>query len=133
MAKEEEVSYKFPKTLGACADLLYRIKAERLEEQKRVDKIKAKETALKEHIIEVLPKSEALGVAGKVARVTVVTKLVAQVEDWPALYKYIGRTKSWDLLQRRVADGAVKARWDDGKQVPGVGRFTVVDLSINKL
>ena len=129
----EKVVYKFPKTLGACADRLYNLRARRMEEQKKVDVIGDEEKALKQHIIDTLPKSHASGVAGRVARVSVVTKIVPQVDDWPALYKYISRTKSWDLLQRRVSPPAVKARWDDHKAVPGVGEFTVVDVSINKL
>jgi len=128
-----EKTYKFPKTLGACADRLYKLRQQRLDEQKRVDAIAAEEVALKSYIIDTLPKSEASGVAGRYARVTVVTKHVPQVDDWDALYKYVVRTKSWDLLQRRVNPAAVQARWDDHKAVPGVGEFTVVNLSINKL
>lgn len=128
-----EKKYKFPKALGACADRLYRLRQQRLEEQKRVDALAAEEQALKTYIIDTLPKSEASGVAGKYARVTVVLKTVAQVQDWAVLYAYISRTKSWDLLQRRVADIAVKARWDDDKNVPGVDKFTVVNLSVSKL
>ena len=67
---------KFPKTLGACADRVYELRAKRLAAQKDVDAIEAEEKALKEHIINTLPKSETTGVAGKVARVTVVTKQV---------------------------------------------------------
>jgi len=128
-----EKTFKFPKTLGACADRLYKLRQTRLDEQKRVDAIAAEEAALREYIIDTLPKSQASGVAGQYARVSVVTKVVPQVEDWDKLYKYVARTKSWDLLQRRVASAAVQARWDDHKAVPGVGEFTVVSLSINKL
>ena len=61
-----------------------------------MDEVEAEEKALKEHIIQTLPKSEASGVAGKVARVTVVTKDVPQVKDWDAFYKYVSKTKSFD-------------------------------------
>ena len=128
-----EKTYKFPKALGACADKLYQLRALRLAEQKRVDVIEAEESALREHIISTLPKSEASGVAGKVARVAVLTKTVAQVQDWDALYKYVARTKQFDLLQRRVSDAAVKARWEDGKAVPGVDKFNAVTVSVTKL
>lgn len=128
-----EKTYKFPKALGACADKLYQLRALRLAEQKKVDAIEAEESALREHIISTLPKSEASGVAGKVARVAVLTKTVAQVQDWDALYKYVARTKQFDLLQRRVSDAAVKARWEDGKAVPGVDKFNAVTVSVTKL
>ena len=124
---------KFPKTMGACADKLYELRNRRLLEQKKVDAIAAEETALKEHIIQTLPKSEASGIAGKLARVTVVTKEVPQVEDWDLFYKHIKKTGSFDLMQRGLATAAIKARWEDGKEVPGVKHFNVVSISMGKV
>ena len=124
---------KFPKTIGACADQLFKLRQKRIDMQKEVDEVAEEEKALKEHIIETLPKSQASGVAGKLARVSVVTKPVPQVEDWEAFYKHVARTKSFDLLQRRVSDGAVKERWEAGKKVPGVKVFNAVTISLNKL
>jgi hypothetical protein len=128
-----EVKHKFPKTLGACADKLFELRNKRLAEQKKVDEIAAEETALKNHIIENLPKSEASGVAGKLARVTVVTKQVPQVKDWDAFYKYVKKTSSFDLMQKRLTDAAIKERWEAGKEVPGVEHFNAVSVSINKV
>ena len=99
--------FKIPKTLGACADALYKVRQERLNLQKMVDALSEQETALKDHIINTLPKSEASGVAGKTARVSVVTKEVPQVEDWDALYKHVVKTKHFELLQRRVSDAVI--------------------------
>lgn len=128
-----EVKFKFPKALGACADKLFELRNKRLAEQKKVDEIAAEETALKNHIIENLPKSEASGVAGKLARVTVVTKQVPQVKDWDAFYKYVKKTGSFDLMQKRLTDAAIKERWEAGKEVPGVEHFNAVSVSINKV
>lgn len=129
----EKPKFKFPKTMGACADRLYELRQKRLEEQKKVDLIEAEEKALKEHIIQNLPKSEASGVAGKLARVTVVTKEIPQVEDWDAFYKYVKKTGNFDLMQRRLTDAAVKERWEAGEEIPGVKHFQVVTVSINKV
>ena len=124
---------KIPEKLGACADLLYKTQQERYALQHKVDAPKELETALSEKIIRELPKSEATGVAGKRARATVRTKEVPQVADWPALYAYITKTKSFDLLQKRVADKSIAERWDAGKNVPGVTKFTKVTVSITKV
>lgn len=129
----EKPKFKFPKAMGACADRLYELRQKRLEEQKKVDAIEAEEKALKEHIIQNLPKSEASGVAGKLARVTVVTKEIPQVEDWDAFYKYVKKTGNFDLMQRRLTDAAVKERWEAGKEIPGVKHFQAVSVSINKV
>lgn len=128
-----EVKYKFPKALGACADRLFELRNKRLAEQKKVDEIAAEESALKNHIIDNLPKSEASGVAGKLARVTVVTKQVPQVKDWDAFYKYVKKTGSFDLMQKRLTDAAIKERWEAGKEVSGVEHFDAVSVSINKV
>ena len=132
MAKAK-VGFKIPKTAGACADRLYELKRLKSEAQKVVDAIDEEFAAIKEHIINTLPKSEASGVAGKTARVSVVVKDVCQVENWDEVWKYIIKNKAYDLMQRRVADAAVKARWEDGKQVPGVVKFNAVTISLNKL
>jgi hypothetical protein len=129
----DEIEYKWPKGLGACADRLYQLKQKRLDAQKVVDAFAAEESALKNHIIDNLPKSDASGIAGKLARVTVVTKEVPQVTDWDQLYKYVKKTGDFSLLQRRVGDAAIKERWENGKEVPGVGHFNAVTISMNKV
>lgn len=125
--------FKIPSTLGACADRLYKVRQERLKQQKVVDQLAAEESALKEHIIQALPKSEASGVAGRFCRVSVVSKMVPQVKDWDTFYKYVKRTGQFDLMQRRLSDAAIKERWEAGKEVPGVEHFNAVSVSINKI
>ncbi len=125
--------FKMPKGLGACADRLFEVRAARLSIQKQVEQLAAEESAIKEHLINTLPKSDASGVAGKLCRVTIVTKEIPQVKDWDAFYKYVKKTGSFDMLQRRLTDAAIKERWEDGKEIPGVEHFHAVSVSINKV
>ncbi|MBU6231493.1 hypothetical protein KGP36_02390 [Patescibacteria group bacterium] len=122
-----------PETLGACADALYKAREERYALQKKVTEIEEYESALKEKLIRELPKGEASGVAGRVARVSVEGKPVPRVEDWDALLEHVRKTRGFDLLQRRVNDAAVRERWDDRKTVPGVAVFNATVVKINKL
>jgi hypothetical protein len=127
-------SFSFPKRIGTCADRLYKIKAERLAKQKEVDALKAEESALKQHIIDTLPKSNASGVAGKLARVTVVTKEEPQVVDQAKFRQYLNRTKRFDLAYKlRPSPPAIRELWEEGKEVAGVEKFTVVTVSLNKV
>lgn len=127
-------TYKFPKTMGTCADKLYNLRQKRLDMQKAVDEVAAEEKALKQHIIDNLPKSEASGIAGKTARVTVVTRPEPQVKDQEAFRKYMNRTKRFDLANKlRPSAPAIRDMWDEGKDVPGVERFNVVTVSLNKV
>ena len=129
--------FKIPKTIGACADRLYEIKAALAEINRSVaDKIETLETerkAITDYVINNLPKSEATGVAGKLARVTVVKKEVPQVEDWDKFYAYIKKTGSFELLGRSLSAPAIKERWEAKKAVPGVKAFDVVTISLNKV
>ena len=124
--------FTFPKSLGGCADRIYALRQQRLAAQKVVETIETEEKALKEHIINTLPKSEARGVSGKVANVKVVTKDVPQVEDWEAFYAFVRKSKRTDLLQRRPAEGAINEILNSGKTVPGVKISKAVSLSITK-
>ncbi len=132
MAEKKKV-YRFPKALGACADRLYELKEARLVVQKQADAIEQEEKALKAHLIDTLPKSKAEGVSGTVANVKIVRKEVPQVKDYEAFYAHVKKTGSFDLLQRRLNDAAVKERLDAGKVIPGVEVFTAVSVSLTKV
>ena len=132
-----KVPKTLPKKLAQCADLLYLARQERLEVQKRVDAIQELEVRLKDRIIAELPKSEASGISGRVARAQFDRKSVPQVSEeaggWPAFYAFVAREKAFDLLQRRLNEAAVKERWENKKRVPGVTAFHVVTVSCTKL
>ncbi len=125
-------TFKFPKAIGACADRLYTLKAERLALAKQVEAMEEEEKALKEHIIQTLPKSQASGIAGRLARVTVVTQPIPQVKDWTRFYAYVKKHNAFELLQRRLSKGAIEERLAEGK-VPGVELFNAVTVSLNKV
>jgi hypothetical protein len=132
-AKDVDPKFKIPKSLGACADLLKQIQQQRSDAQKVVDALEAKEKALKEHLINTLPKSEASGVSGKIARVYVDTEDIPQIENWDLFWKYVKRTGDDDLVQRRLSTAAVKLRLESKKKIPGIKLFTVTKVHVNKI
>lgn len=125
--------FKPPKSLAKCADMLYETRQARLALGKQVEELQKKETLLKDHLIEHLPKGDASGISGKVARVSILLKAKPTVEDWDSFYAYVKKTGAFELLQRRLSETAVKERWDDDKVVPGVGKFNYVDVSLGKV
>jgi hypothetical protein len=120
---------KYPKSMAACADLLYDMRQKRLDADKVAARLKEDENALLEHIIQNLPKDSG-GAVGKHHKVETynATKLV--VKDWDALWGYVFKKKRPDLLQKRLSDTAVQELMDDGKVVPGVEPFTIVKVSL---
>jgi hypothetical protein len=122
-----------PKKLGQVADLLYTERQTRLVEQGLIKDMQSFETRLKDHLIENLPKSDASGVAGSVARATVTTKKVPTVEDWELFYGYIKKKNAWDLLARSLNTAAATERLEAGEKIPGLGSFTLIGVSVTKL
>ena len=123
---------KIPKTLGACVDLAYTLRAERLEIEKKVNEMKAQEKELEEHIFQTFAKSDIDKAGGSVATAAITRTVVPNVTDWDTFYKYIIKTKSLDLLERRPSRSAYRERLDAGEAVPGVEAFERIGLSLTK-
>jgi len=125
--------YKIPAKPGACADLLYKLRQERYDLQHQVDALEDHERAIRDHLIATLPTSGATGIAGKAATVSITVSNEPTAEDWEAIVTHMRTTGEFDLIQRRLSAPAVKARWEDGKAVPGVGVIVVKKVSVTKL
>jgi hypothetical protein len=125
--------FKLPKTLAECADLLYRTREDRLAMKKLLAHLEGREKKLRDHLIDKLPKGKSTGVAGRLARASIYTEPTPTVEDWDALWRHVKKTGHFDLLQKRISKEAVEARWGANKTVPGVGRFNVVRVSLEKV
>lgn len=129
---------KLPKTLAGCADSLYETQQTRYRLQKELDAMKEYEGLLREHLIENLPKSDATGVAGKVARATVKTDTVYSPTDWEAVHTYIlANAKKnpgvWSIMQKRLGGEAVKELDEAGKLPKGIERIQVPKISLSKV
>lgn len=122
-----------PKTLGACADELYRVRQERAQLERQAAALQQREGQLRNHLIEKLPKSDAAGIAGHVARATVYSDPVPVLEDEKKFYAHLRKTGDFSLLQKRLATAAIEERWAAKQVVPGIGRFNAVKVSVEKL
>lgn len=122
-----------PASIGLCADLYAEVRELRLAMQKHVDAVKARETEIREHIIQNLSKSDDTGAAGKRYRAQIVRKEVPTLKDWNVFTSFLIKSGRFDLLHKRIADKPVKEMWEAGEDVPGVERFHTVDVSITKI
>lgn len=120
--------------VGEIADLLYETRQKRLEIQKTVAELEEKEKEIKAWLINNLPKSESSGVAGKLARVTLVSKQEPTVIDERKFRRYLNKTKRYELAYKlRPAAPAIREAWEEGEEIPGISAFTVISVSLNKL
>jgi len=109
------------------------VKQRRLATDRAAKELKGQETRLKEKITNELRESGLAAAGGSVLTVTLKPKDKPVAEDWPQLYVYIRSTDAFDLLHKRLTEAAVKARWEDSIQVPGVGKYIVYDLSESRV
>jgi hypothetical protein len=124
---------KFPAKLGSCVDLAYTLRAERLEIERQADEVKAKETLLKDHIINTFSKADIDGAKGKVASASITRSVKGNVTDWSQVYAFVAKKGAWDLMERRLNNKAYRDRLEAGEEIPGTESFDVVTLSLTKI
>jgi precorrin-6x reductase len=76
---------------------------------------------------------ESLGIreAQNVTHSAAITEVtVPQVKSWEALYDYIHANKYYHLLQRRPSTTGCEELFAQGIEIPGVEKFTKVDISL---
>lgn len=126
-------AFVLPKTDAQRADLLYAVRELRLMKQRAIEQLEKLEGELKNYFIENLPKSQASGIAGAVARVQIETKPIPQVRDWDGAYAFIKKHGAFELLQRRLNEGAVKERLDAGQRLEFIDIFQAKKCSVTKI
>lgn len=124
-----------PRALGVLVDEFKMIEDERLKADKAAAALKVDETFVKTTIVAALKKSEVTVGGGQVYKVELTSEdqPTVKAEDWPKFYAYILKNKAFELLERRPGKAAIKERWNDGVNIPGVTRFPVDKLSVTKL
>ncbi len=135
---KKESKFTPPKKLATVADQLYEIRQERLAMQRefepKIAELKKRERILEDLLVAKLPKDDATGVAGSVARATIEVDSVPIIIDEKKLKAYIQKTGDDDLLQKpKLSVAAVRLRWDAKKTIPGVGVFNNIKVHLNKV
>lgn len=105
---------------------------ERLVLQRRTDQLKKEETQLKDDLILALQEANLTSAGGTDHKVTYKQETKPVAGDWNEIYRYIQENDAWDLMQRRLLESAIKERWEDGVEIPGVVSFPVDKLSLSK-
>jgi len=128
----EAVPIEFPDDLGVCIDKLYILRSQRLVLSKEVAERKRTEAAYRSHIITKLRDIKLDGGRGAAASASITEKVEPTPKDWPTIWAYIAEHDAFDMLAKKLSGKAIKERWDQGEEVPGIERFTKIDLSLKK-
>lgn len=123
---------KTPTTLlkGTTVDKLVGLRNKKRDLEASVKSLEGQIEELQSQLLEEMETAGVDKFSGKLGTVSISTNVVANVEDWDALYPYIAKNKLWHLLQRRVSDPAYRELLDAGKKVPGVQPFSKKRLNL---
>jgi len=121
------------RSLAAVIDLYHLQRQHRLDLARQTEAAEKEERLLKGEIFERMQAEGLSSAGGKLLRVTLETEYEPTVTDYDKFYKFIKKHDAFELLQRRVSAAAVKERWADGEQVPGVEKFPVPKLHTSKV
>jgi len=119
-------------THGAIANLRYDLQQERMIAAKHVEKLKKEERRLDDFILNNVLVGDTTKAGGTRGGISKSLTTIAVVNDWPAFYKFIAANEAWDLMQKRAAVGALRERWDNETEVPGVERGNAVKVHVSK-
>ena len=128
----EEILTKQPQTTGEIIARMFEIRKERKEISTKDKQLIAEwerweeaiKSKLKEQGDDVISISSTLGTA------TLTSTEVPSVDDWDAFYDWIWETRSFHLLQRRVAANAFRELHEAGQAIPGVRAVDKKDISL---
>lgn len=112
-------------TLPELVDQYVAARTQRLALERQIDPIKEHEELLKKAVIAKMGEAKLDTVGTKMAIVKLKWHKEPVAQDWPKVWEYIRTNNAFDLLHRRLTVEAVRARWEEGVEVPGVG-FTMV-------
>ncbi|MCJ8335427.1 MAG: hypothetical protein MJH10_14470 [Epibacterium sp.] len=126
---------EIPEHLGQVADEYKRVSQIRLTMSKATDEVKARESELKNFLIDNIDVDNESGVMGRnyVATIKTDKKPRMDAEFWPDLHQWIADNDRFDLLQKRLSDTAVMDLINSGEKLPGIESMTVKSVSVTKV
>ena len=100
--------FKMPTNNAQAADMLYKLREKRLQQQAVVNAYAEAEGLVREYLIENLAADSATGISGKIATANIERKEIVKVDDWDKLQAFIKKFGRFDLVQRRISDVAAR-------------------------
>jgi ATP-dependent phosphoenolpyruvate carboxykinase len=118
------------RTLGELADSLHAKREEKRAAEEVVKALDEEYRRLEAELMELADEQQTLTGKGKTGSFSVVEKVLPQVKDWDAFYKYIQKTKYWHLLERRPSVTGCRELFDTKGAIPGVEKFTKRSINL---
>jgi hypothetical protein len=124
---------KMPSTLGECVDAYGAARQRRLDLEKEAEAAQSAEHALRDHLAKKFKWAQIDGAKGSRFSVSVSKGIYATLKDPLEFFKWVAKTKSFDLLHKRCSDEAARLRWEKGVSIPGVEKFEKHKLNVSTI
>ena len=124
---------KLSSTIGSLVDQLFMAREAQRVKNKEADELKSKAYKLERQLLEQFDRDDITGAAGKIAIMSVKTTIEPTIDDFAAIFRFAAKTKNYGIFQRRLNGGAIRELWDEGKKVPGTGKFNREKIYLRKL
>lgn len=123
-----------PKRLALLTQEAFRLDTQRKGLEKEAEAISKEVRQIKDALIADFDKGALKEIHTSLGVARLVRKDVPTVDTetggWDAVWKYITKYKAYELVQKRFGEKAVQERWDAGESIPGVKRFTKIDIKL---
>lgn len=134
MKKEYVFGGPIPESLGHTADLYKEVAELRLAMQKEVDKVKKRESELREYLIDNISKSDDRGAVGQRYKAIVKTKTKFSTTDWNAAFQWAVKNGRTDIFSKSLNSKPLADYMEEtGHPIPGTEPIHVPDLSVTKI
>ena len=121
-------------TIGELIDAMYRVRQKRLEVQKKVDDLKAKQNQIEGMLMDALTKQNTRKGEGSLASASISTAINPVVNDWDKLNRFILRHKELALFQKRLSAPRFRELLEEHPRgIPGLESFEQKTINLRKL
>jgi hypothetical protein len=129
---QAEAAQNSPRTIADIIRAMVEVRDERRSLARRDKELVAEWEVLRDQLLAKM-KEQGEDINSISSRTHTATKTkdpVPVVDDWDTFYDWLWETKSWHLLQRRIAVGAFREVIDSGGEIPGLHATDKVDISL---
>ena len=122
------------KSIGGRIDDIFRLREKIAADQKKVDAAKAKLDEMKLQLILDLKGADLDASRGKLASVTLSTRIEPSPYDWDAFFPWMYEEQAGHLMFKRILAPAYREMLElrGGEDIPGVKPFEKESLSIRR-
>jgi hypothetical protein len=110
----------------------FNLRQQRLAVQREADKLEQQEKDLLYSIQTQMSAKKVGTTTYRGYTASIESKPSPVVKDWTLTLDYIRSTGELDMLQKRLTESAVKARWDAGVDIPGVEKGSKYVVTVTK-